>query len=237
MPLGYLGLSGWIAALLPLFLAFAPHNNRVHVLFFGVGVLMLNAFLPDGQVQLVHWFVSTIVFLFGMWLAPPNFEEPKGYRSLAGTSDEQRAQICREALNKELARARRFDRNVTVLSMSAQTTAPGELLGLESVLVTELHAYCHVFEFDERLLAIIPELGVGGQDVLLQRIVEASRRQNLAAPLVGLSIFPADAITTQGLIEIADEKRLSHTVENQNLDASNGSSRSSAFEIDSHSSS
>jgi hypothetical protein len=235
MPTGYLGLAGWLAGIFPLMLAVAPSFRRERILIAGLIAIVVVAFAPEGQLHLYSLVLPMPIFLISMWLAPPSLAEPTGKRSAANPGDEHNTRVCLERLNKELGRARRFNRNVTVLSLSAQDSDNELLERMQSVLAGQLHNYCEVFNFTNRLVAIIPELGPDNVDALVGRVLQAMGQQELGSPSIGHAAFPADAITSQALIELADRRRSIQPVADSNASAKPHTAVSAAQEAGSKS--
>ncbi len=213
-PMGVKNVGGWLAALLPLCLVAGPSIRRERILIGGLIALIGVAFAPSGQLHLVTLLFCVPIFLISMWLAPPSLEEPTARKPAMSRGDDYYSRECREMLSKELSRARRFNRSVTVFSASTLQGGTETLEQLQSVLVTQLHNYCAVYRYEDRLLAIIPELQSDHIDDLVKRVLRAIREQGLDTPHLGAASFPADAITSQGLIEIADRRRSIHPVDN-----------------------
>ena len=113
------------------------------------------------------------------------------------------------ALNRELCRARRDEGSFAVLSLDRRAGHPGTSLRCVCELLdAELRAYADIAQVGERVLALVPEVRGSQYEPLLKRLTARSKTTDCGEIRIGLARFPQDAICAEGLIDMADRKRL-----------------------------
>ncbi len=145
-------------------------------------------------------------------------EELAGHLALGPEAEAARRALM-EAIHSEIARARRHDRSLLVLSLAPMRRGgvdeglQAKLLAARGVRETamivreELHRYATVAETGERVLCLVPEADLDAAPALLERL---SKRVEAAHGLVleaGVAVFPGDALAAEDLIAFADDAR------------------------------
>ncbi len=244
-PWGEFAAVEMLALLGPLLLVIPNRVWREASLALGLPLLTLAWLADPADSGVSRLLVAWAVFSGGIILAARVLERQRDLEVLVGrvTFDDHRdkadpghdrnatkegAKGLRQAVDRELGRARRHDRCFAVLSAAcplrsteadsadlhrnallrslAENRARLELLGF---LRGELHLYCDVVIDGSRVLALVPEIEGDDLERLLARL-ENSASETLDFGLeIGAASFPIDAICTEELIEAADRARTS----------------------------
>jgi len=124
-------------------------------------------------------------------------------------SQEDAGDIFFIILGRELSRARRHDSAFAVLSVDQHAENPEiSLDSIAELLHSELHAYADTMKVDDRILALVPEVSTDGQQYLLRRLTTKAVTALGGQIRIGLAHYPHDAMFAEGLIEVADRKRI-----------------------------
>ena len=150
-------------------------------------------------------------------------EQRVGRVLFASDPDEAFAEIA-AAADIELARARRHERSFGLLSIAPHPRAFGRseqatsrilrklaesqhTQDLSAVVRGEVHRYASVAATPERVLCIVPELQPHDAEALVSRIAKSADVELQLDVETGLAIFPADALTFDDLVDVADARR------------------------------
>lgn len=207
-PLGPYGLAGWWVATVPLLRAIIPRIGylvTIALAVIGLGVLALASAPELGLLDLL---LGAGVASIGIALTPPTEQGRFPIREKPHVVEERARLECHQSLARELGRARRHKRDLSVLSIALDAEHTARAGDLEAVVTAQLHVYCQVFSFGGRLLCIVPEVGADGLALLLARLQRSVADKGIDGVRFGFAAFEHDAVTGNALIEAADERRL-----------------------------
>lgn len=201
VPAGPYGLAGWIAAVGPLVHRISPRIGirRVAV----IGLLAIGTTLVFGVS--LHWLELLLpapVFLLGLLLAPVPITGTPAPQQASRVAAEERFQL---ALAREVGRARRYERPITLVSAACDDVT--ELDALGSALSSQVHVYAQLFQVGHHLLLIVPELDAARYPSVERRLLEAIRSSGIRTVTLGAASFPQGECTASGLIEVAESSR------------------------------
>ena len=199
---------------------FIAHNLGARVLLLaGFVALAGTSWLADSRPGPLETLFLCMIFGAGLWLALRARGAVATLESLvsgitlpvpSGAATELETHLTRE-----LARARRHERSLTLLSVAIPPGADPDGLPTDiavrrrshtitTTLRSELYRYASVVEASEVVYAIVPESG--RDDVPgLERRLEAALALAVGQPIrIGVAVFPDDALAGPILIEMAD---------------------------------
>lgn len=218
---------GWpelVACVGSLVLSADRRTRRESLLAVGLPAIGLLAVIDAHDATLwrlvVDWAVFIGAVLFGARAVDDQheLEELAGHLSLGPEAEAERRELF-EAIQSEIARARRHDRSLLVLSLAPERRGgvdeglQAKLLAArgvhESAMVVReaLHRYAKVAATGERVLCLVPEADLDAAPALVERL---SKRVEAAHGLVleaGVAVFPGDALAAEDLIAFADDAR------------------------------
>jgi hypothetical protein len=202
-PLGPMGLLGWMAAVGPLLHRIAPSIGARRM--GAVGLVMIGAtILLSAE---LHWYemvLPPMLFLFGLLLAPvpiTGYQDPGSEWSSANAEH-----LFRLALTREVGRARRHERPLTLISVACGEA--DDLQMLEAAIASQVHIYAQIFPVEDRLMVIVPELDKPDYAALEARVLQAARERHLHTLSLGVASFPAGECTASGLVDAVAEQRV-----------------------------
>lgn len=201
-PLGPMGLLGWMGAAGPLLHRILPHVGAKRMSVVGIGAIALVAFVSSN----LAWYeivIPPMSFLFGLLLAPvpiTGYEDP-GIETFSANSEH----LFQLALAREVGRARRHERPLTLVS--ATCDQGGDLKALEAAIASQIHIYAQIFQIEDRLMLIVPELDRDGYRALEARILQAAEARQLHSVALGVASFPEGECTASGLVAVAGTDR------------------------------
>lgn len=201
VPAGPYGLAGWVAAAGPLVHRILPEIGIRRMAVFGllaIGVI----FVFGVSQQWPELVLPPLVFLLGLLLAPVPITSAPAPQNDDRTAAESAFQL---ALAREVGRARRYERPLTLVSAASDDVA--ELNALNVAISSQVHVYAQLFQLDHHLLLIVPELDAARYPSLERRLLEAIRASGIRAVTLGAASFPLGECTASGLIEIAESSR------------------------------
>jgi hypothetical protein len=217
----------------PLIMAIDRRLKRELALAIGLPAITLLLLVEPMSGTFARLLVDWTVFGGGVILAARTVDSHLELEAIAGhvafaPPDGRAFALFKEALEREMGRARRHGRPFALLSAAAhpqsirsQATGPfrEELmralaenrsrLELNELLLKELHVYSDVVAARERVLALVPEADVESMGVLIARIQKAAHERLDFELQIGAACFPRDAICVEELIAAADSDRTS----------------------------
>jgi len=209
-PWGQLGWLEVAASLGPVALGLDRRVGAVAVGALGfVGLALLWQLDGEGRV-LPRLAGAVAVFLVGVALAARAFARQAERLAQVGPgaggfSAARGLDAFRSALERELARARRHEKGLLILSVACPSR---EGVDLRAPLSRELRLYAEIAAAKGRVLALVPEVEPQAVETFVKR-VRTALEQGLDAPVaVGVARFPHDALGADGLVVAADAARL-----------------------------
>lgn len=204
VPAGPFGLLGWLAATGPLLrrvLPTASLGRVAAVVLFAMAVVLVIG-------SEIHWIdvpIALFALMIGLLLAPfPGYTDT-GSDPVTGREVESEMAAFELALAREIARARRHERPITVFQ--ASTDPPGrDMRSLEAVINSEIHIYAQSFRVADALLVIVPELDAAAWPALERRLLTAAAAHGLTSLYLGAVSFPDEEITATGLLAAAQAR-------------------------------
>ena len=200
VPLGPYGLLGWFGAVGPLLHRMVPSIGAKRIALIGLGSIALIG-IAAGDTAWLEPALAAAVFLFGLLLAPvpiTGYQDP--LQQGAADNTEAAMQL---ALAREVGRARRHHRPLTLISASCELE--DELPALEAAFASELHIYAQIFSVDGQLKIIVPELDDLAYKSLERRVLKAAEASNLHSITLGVACFPDGECTASGMLDIAEK--------------------------------
>lgn len=204
-PQGPFGLFGWMGIIVPLLAGLVPKLGGWRIAASGAA-LMTATFLAIDDSSWFDFLAPLSAMLIGVSIAPAPHEAAVAVAGVAGANDESVRREFDLALTRELARARRFERPLAVLSLSFAEVRT-DLRLLQAAIAPRIQIFCQMFAADGRLLVIVPELDPEASAALEQRIFDGLSELALGPVLLGRAIFPGDGVTAAALVRHADANR------------------------------
>jgi len=218
-----------VACLGALVLGLDRKTRRETLLAVGLPAIALLALVDGGAFVVPRLVGDWIVFIGSVMLASAALEDQLvlerrvGRVLFASDPDEAFAEIA-GAAEIELARSRRHERSFGMLSIAPhprELTRSDESAGrilqklaeaqhtqdLASVVRDEVHRYATIAATSERVLCIVPELEAADAEALITRIAKSADVELQLDTEIGLALFPADALTFDDLVDVADQRR------------------------------
>ncbi|MEL7045541.1 MAG: hypothetical protein AAGL66_11030 [Pseudomonadota bacterium] len=198
----------WLACVLPLVFITFRRTSLPLVLIGGVSLIVVtHAFEApswswNSLMPILTVFVVAIVYThraIGSLKAP---------QSTASDS----AELLTASLNRELARARRYERPLALLCMDAQAAGDTPLptladtLRLASVVRGVMRLGVDVHTVDGRVWALVSEADASNTDALIRRLLRAGTTGG-CLPRIGVAIYPDDALCSDDLLLVAETRR------------------------------
>lgn len=224
LPFGWPELLACIGSLV---LSADRRTRREGLLAIGLPAIGLLAVVDEHGVSVWRLVADWAVFIGAVLFGARAVDDQHELETLAGhlalgSDAEDRYRDLLEAAESEIARARRHDRSLLILSLAPTRERdeaddrPIEARLLEArgvyeaslVLREELHRYARVAATDRRVLCLVPEADLEAAPALLERLrkrVEAEHGLRLEA---GVAVFPGDALAVEDLIAAADDARI-----------------------------
>lgn len=201
VPTGPFGLSGWIAAAGPLLHRIVPGIGIRRMAVLGLVAFATIAFIAgfDGWLETA---LPPAAYLFSLLLAPVPITGAQQPQTNDGAAAEEAFQL---AMAREVGRARRYERPLTLVS--ATCSPETDLERLREAIASQVHVYAQIFHVGDRLLVIVPELDAAAYPALQQRLLTSAKAQHLTAIELGAASFPREECTASGMIETADTRR------------------------------
>jgi hypothetical protein len=230
-PLGHFGAVELAACLGPLLLAADLRLRREIAFVVGMPAITLLALLDPADDSLVRLVTAWLVYAVGVWLMARMIDGRQELEMIAGRvaflpRDPEALHRFKNALEREVGRARRHDKSFVVLSIAADPHSladdqpdliRNEVLGalaerrarfeIQSVLSEELHVYADVALSRDAVLALVPEVEPRAVEPLVRRLRESIRERLGIEIQVGLAGFPEDAISAEELVLLAERSR------------------------------
>ncbi len=198
VPVGPFGLAGWIGAMGPLLHRIFPNIGLRRMAISGLVAIGLVLF-ASGIETWLDLALPPAVYLFGLLLAPVPIAGLTGAQRNATPTSDDAFQL---ALAREVGRARRYERPLTLISAACE--GAGDLATLDEVIASQVHVYAQQFRLGDRILVIVPELDATSYPALEQRLLESARSHHLKAIELGSASFPQGECTASGLVEMAE---------------------------------
>lgn len=228
------GRFGWVelaACLGPLVLAADQRVRREVAFAVGLPAITLLSLLDSSDGSVLRLVTAWLVFAVGVLLIARVIEGRVELESIAGRVafmpvDEGSIPGFKNALEREVGRARRHEKKFVVLSIAADphSLANDQLAAVRSevladlatrranfeihaTLVDVLHIYADVARLRDSVLALVPEVELESAEPLVARLRESIRDRLGLEIQVGLASFPNDAISAEDLILMAERAR------------------------------
>lgn len=218
-PFGDFGWPELLASTGPLVLGLDRRIRPVPTALVGAGLIAALASISQEGLLGVWTFVPPLCFVVGVFLAARAFDsQTSAGRMRRGWAASDSTPYAREAfavrLERELGRARRYDKLLVLLSVAPARaltpTAPGSQRALPAIgrlLSGELRVYADGLIDGGRVLALVPEVERDALDTFVKRVRTALEQRLDFAVQVGVAVFPDDAICSEALVEAADRDR------------------------------
>ncbi|MBB83986.1 MAG: hypothetical protein CL931_09290 [Deltaproteobacteria bacterium] len=218
---------GWpelVACFGSLLLSADRRARRESLLALGLPAIGLLAAIDPQEVTALRLVVAWAVFIGGVLLGARavddqhELEELAGHLALGPDAEAAHRELL-EAAQSEIARARRHDRSLLILSLApakgdgkddriaTKLLAARGIFEASATLREELHRYAKVAATRERVLCLVPEADLDSAPALIERLakqVEAAHGLLLEA---GAAVYPGDALAVEDLIAVADDAR------------------------------
>jgi hypothetical protein len=225
---------GWVelaASIGPLCLGLGRRIHREVVFAVGLPGIVLLCILDPTAPIVPRAFVAIAVFLVGVSVTSRMISGLRDRESIPGLIDigppkDRALEEFKRAAEKEFGRARRHERSLAVLSLTAnprtakvngprsnrddlarKQTASRAHRDLSALLTRELHIYSDVVATQQRVLALVPELEGAAAEPLVKRLQSVITRELDFDIRIGVACFPRDAICVDNLISAADLDR------------------------------
>ena len=211
LPLGPYGLLGWFAAVGPLTMRMVPAIGAKRMALAGLLCIGAAVLLLAGA----HWYegvLSAAVFLFGVLLAPVPITGYQDPRHLAQRGDTEEALTL--ALAREVGRARRHDRALTLIAANCPDEA--DLALLEDAFTAEVHIYAQTFRLEDGLRIIVPEIDGEAYQSMQKRVLAAAGQRGLRAVTIGVASFPDGECTASGLLDVVARDQVLYPLDREN---------------------
>ncbi|MCR9096903.1 MAG: hypothetical protein NXI30_22000 [bacterium] len=218
---------GWpelVACVGSLVLSADRRTRRELLLAIGLPAIGLLAVADAQDASVWRLVIDWTVFIGAVLLGARAVDDQHELEALAGhlALGPEAAASLRElhaGIESEIARARRHDRSLLVLSLSPERRVGAEegvhekLLAARGVLETamvlrdDLHRYAKVAATEGRVLCLVPEADLDAAPALVERLAKRVEATHGLVLEVGVAVFPGDALVADDLIAFADDAR------------------------------
>ncbi|MEM9317307.1 MAG: hypothetical protein AAGA95_22095, partial [Pseudomonadota bacterium] len=198
----------WVACILPLVFITFRHISLPLALVAGVSsIALIHA------IEATPWSWNSLIPLLSMFVvAIVYMRRGVGPLKAPQSTSKDPAEQLAASLSRELARARRYERPLALLSIDAQadgeTNRPdsADLQRLARVVRGVMRLGVDVHIVDGRIWALVSEADGNTAVALSRRLVQAGAAGG-CLPRIGVAIYPDDAVCSDDLLKVAETRR------------------------------